>query len=124
VILAPSNPFVSIDPILNVYPIRSMLEDLPQVVVAVSPIVGGQAIKGPAAKMMGELGLAVSATAVAEHYGDLIDLFIYDQQDEGQVRWEGGTAVCLETMMSDLDGRVRVAQGVLAAAIRFIAEAG
>lgn len=124
VIVAPSNPFVSIDPILNVYPIRSMLEDLPQVVVAVSPIVGGQAIKGPAAKMMGELGLEVSATAVAEHYGDLVDLFIYDQQDEGQLRWEGGTAVCLDTMMGDSDGRVRVAQAVLAAANRFLEEGG
>ncbi len=50
VLLAPSNPFVSIDPILNVYPIRALLMDLPQAIIAVSLIVGGQAVKGPAAK--------------------------------------------------------------------------
>ena len=54
VVIAPSNPFVSIDPILNVYPIRALIEDVPQAVVAVSPIVAGRAVKGPAAKMMVE----------------------------------------------------------------------
>jgi LPPG:FO 2-phospho-L-lactate transferase len=61
VVIAPSNPFVSIDPILNVYPIRTMMMDLPQAVVAVSPIIGGRAVKGPAAKMMQEMGLPVTA---------------------------------------------------------------
>jgi LPPG:FO 2-phospho-L-lactate transferase len=124
VIIAPSNPFVSIDPILNVYPIRALLEDLPQVVTAVSPIVGGRAIKGPAAKMMAEMGLDVSATAVAQHYGDLLDLFIYDQQDEGT--FEGGdvTAVCLDTVMVDGDGRRRLAEEVLGAAVQFLVNSG
>lgn len=120
VVIAPSNPFVSIDPILNVYPVRAMLEDLPQVVVAVSPIVGGQAIKGPAAKMMQEMGLEVSATAVAQHYGDLLDLFVYDRQDEGQFAAADVTAVCLDTIMTDAASRRRLAQEVLAAAVQFI----
>lgn len=82
VAIAPSNPFVSIDPILNVYPIREMISDLPEIVMAVSPIIGGQAVKGPAAKMMAEMGMTVSPEAVADYYGDLIDLFIYDERDE------------------------------------------
>ena len=81
VAIAPSNPFVSIDPILNVYPIREMISDLPKLVLAVSPIVGGQAVKGPAAKMMTEMGMTVSAEAVADYYGDLLDIFVYDERD-------------------------------------------
>ncbi|MGD2078576.1 MAG: 2-phospho-L-lactate transferase, partial [Chloroflexota bacterium] len=71
ILIAPSNPFVSIDPILNVYPIREMIADLPQAVAAVSPIIAGKALKGPAAKMMDEMGMKVSASAVAEYYGEL-----------------------------------------------------
>ena len=84
VVLAPSNPFVSLDPILNVYPIRAMIMDVPEVVVAVSPIVGGVAIKGPAAKMLQERGLPVSPQAIVDYYGDLIDVFVYDRQDQAQ----------------------------------------
>jgi LPPG:FO 2-phospho-L-lactate transferase len=81
VVLAPSNPFVSLDPILNVYPIREMVADLPDFVAAVSPIIGGEAVKGPAAKMMSELGMTPSAGAVAAYYNELIDVFVYDVQD-------------------------------------------
>ncbi len=81
VIIAPSNPFVSVDPILNVYPIREMVMDLPQTVVAVTPIIGGKALKGPAAKMMAEMNMPVTAAAVAAYYGELIDGFVFDQQD-------------------------------------------
>jgi LPPG:FO 2-phospho-L-lactate transferase len=119
VIIAPSNPFVSIDPILNVYPIRALLEDVPQVVTAVSPIIGGQAVKGPAAKMMQEMGMAVSATAVAAYYGDLVDLFIYDQQDMGTFAGTG-EALALDTMMGDGDGRVRLASAILQAALDYL----
>ncbi|HXV97494.1 MAG TPA: 2-phospho-L-lactate transferase CofD family protein, partial [Anaerolineae bacterium] len=122
VIIAPSNPFVSIDPILNVYPIRALLEDVPQVVTAVSPIVGGQAVKGPAAKMMQEMGMAVSATAVAHYYGDLLDLFVYDWQDEEMFAVDevGGTAVALNTMMTDNDSRLRLATELLSAVARLL----
>ncbi len=118
VLIAPSNPFVSIDPILNVYPIRAMLEDLPRAVVAVSPIVGGDAVKGPAAKMMRERGMAVSAESVATYYGDLLDGFVYDKQDEGTVSAEGELAtLCIDTMMHDRTDRIRLAAEVLAFAV-------
>jgi LPPG:FO 2-phospho-L-lactate transferase len=113
VIIAPSNPFVSIDPILNVYPIRALIEDVPRAVVAVSPIIAGQALKGPAAKMMGELGLEASAAAVAGYYGHLIDGFVYDQQDAGMAAEDGLALLCTDTVMSDAAGRERLAGEVL-----------
>jgi len=113
VLIAPSNPFVSIDPILNVYPIRALIEDVPRAVVAVSPIIAGQALKGPAAKMMGELGLEPSAAAVAAYYGHLIDGFVYDQQDAGMAAEDGLALLCTDTVMRGAAGRERLAREVL-----------
>lgn len=113
VIIAPSNPFISIDPILNVYPIRALLEDVPRAVVAVSPIVGGRAIKGPAAKMMAEMGLESSAAAVANYYGHLIDGFVYDSQDQGMAAEDGLALLCVDTMMTGAAERERLAREVL-----------
>ncbi len=113
VVIAPSNPFVSIDPLLNVYPIREMVMDVPRAVVAVSPIVGGTAVKGPAAKMMREMGLAVSPTAVAQHYGDLLDGFIYDQQDKGQMDGADIPTLCTNTMMYNQADCRQLANNVL-----------
>lgn len=113
VVIAPSNPFVSIDPILNVYPIRALIEDVPRAVVAVSPIVAGEAVKGPAAKMMAEMGLDVSAAAVAGYYGHLIDGFIYDSRDEGMAAEDGLALLCTDTMMHDAADRERLAREVL-----------
>lgn len=121
VIIAPSNPFVSIDPILNVYPIREMVMDTPQAVIAVSPIVGGQALKGPAAKMMAELGLPASAAAVASYYGDLLDGFVYDSQDAGSVHLPDLETLCVNTIMTDENGRRRLAADVLQFAARLLA---
>ncbi|MCP4423586.1 MAG: 2-phospho-L-lactate transferase [Chloroflexi bacterium] len=114
VFIAPSNPFVSIDPILNVYPIRPMLMDLPRAVVAVSPIIGGQAVKGPAAKMMQERNMPVTARAVAEYYGDLIDGFVYDQQDAGTLDGVDVAQLCVDTWMRTPDDRLRLARETLA----------
>ncbi len=116
VIIAPSNPFVSIDPILNVYPIRALLEDAPQAVVAVSPIVAGRALKGPAAKMMAEMGLEASAASVAAYYGHLIDGFVYDAQDAGLAAEDGLALLCTDTLMTGAAERERVAREVLAMA--------
>ena len=121
VVIAPSNPFVSVDPILNVYPIKAMVTDLPDIVVAVSPIVGGDAVKGPAAKMMREMGLAVVPQTVADHYGDLIDLFVYDRLDEGAVqstdrareRASAPALLCTDTMMHNRRDRRRLAEEIL-----------
>ena len=120
VLIAPSNPFVSIDPILNVYPIRALLEDVPRAVVAVSPIIAGQALKGPAAKMMGELGLEPSAAAVAAYYGHLIDGFVYDQQDAGMAADDGLALLCTDTVMSGAAGRERLAREVLGFAVELM----
>ncbi len=81
IILCPSNPYVSIDPILAVGGIRSRLEqrDVPR--IAVSPIIGGKAVKGPAAKMMAELGYPVSSLTVARKYAGLIDAMVIDNED-------------------------------------------
>ena len=79
VIISPSNPFVSIDPILALPRIVNALTTLP--VVAISPIVGGRALKGPLAKMMSELGVEPSALGVARHYGDVVDGWIIDSLD-------------------------------------------
>jgi LPPG:FO 2-phospho-L-lactate transferase len=115
VVFAPSNPFVSIDPILNVYPIRALIEDVPRAVVAVSPIVGGRALKGPAAKMMGEMGLPVTAEAVATYYGDLLDGFVYDSQDAGEFGEVDGMAhLQVDTIMNTAADRERLARDVMA----------
>jgi LPPG:FO 2-phospho-L-lactate transferase len=79
VLICPSNPWVSIDPILAVPGIRPALEN--KTVLGVSPIIGGEAVKGPAAKMYREMGIQPSAGAVAAHYGDLLDGFVIDDQD-------------------------------------------
>ncbi len=113
VVLAPSNPFVSIDPLLNVYPIRAMIEDVPRAVVAVSPIIAGQAVKGPAAKMMAEMGLPASAAAVAAYYGHLIDGFVYDRQDAGMAAEDGLGLLCTDTLMPTAAERERVARELL-----------
>lgn len=80
-VICPSNPFVSIAPILEVPGLRAALEQVRAPRVAVTPIVGGQAIKGPAAKMLAELGHPVSAVGVAACYKGLIDGFVLDQVD-------------------------------------------
>jgi len=113
VFIAPSNPFVSVDPILNVYPLRAMLADLPRAVVAVTPIVGGKALKGPAAKLLGELGLPVTAAAVADYYGELIDGFIYDRQDAGALDDLAVDTLCADTIMRDRADRARLARAAL-----------
>ncbi|MCP5099584.1 MAG: 2-phospho-L-lactate transferase [Chloroflexi bacterium] len=120
IIFAPSNPFVSIDPILNCFPVRSMIEDLPRAVIAVSPIVGRQAVKGPAAKMMLERGMDVSETAVCDYYGDLIDGFIYDIQDQGAMDNHPTPTHCTDTIMHDATSRKRVSFETLQFAERLL----
>ena len=78
VIICPSNPFISVEPILAVRGIREALSACAAPVIAVSPIIGGRAVKGPTAKMMTELGITPSAAAVAKRYGDLLDGYVMD----------------------------------------------
>ena len=81
VVICPSNPWVSVDPILAVPGIRSAVKE--RLSVAVSPIVGGKAIKGPAAKMYRELGIDPSAYSVGKHYNDIVDGLVIDNLDVG-----------------------------------------
>lgn len=117
--IAPSNPFVSIGPILEVPGVRAALEGSRARRVAISPIVGGRAVKGPAAAMARSLGHEVSATGMARIYRGLVDLFVLDAVDEaltGEVEALGMRAVALDTMMVDGEARARVAGAVLEAA--------
>ena len=116
VVICPSNPFISIEPILAVQGVRAALQACAAPVIAVSPIIGGRAVKGPTAKMMRELGLEVSATAVARHYGDLIDGYVLDHADAASA---GGLAVPVslaQTLMQTLADRESLARAVLATA--------
>jgi len=120
VIICPSNPFISIDPILALPELKQALRDCAAPIVAVSPIVGGAALKGPTAKMMQELGLAVSAETVARHYGDLIDGFVLDPADaalEQTVRDIGIRTLITPSVMVTLDDRIRLAKEVFAFAV-------
>jgi LPPG:FO 2-phospho-L-lactate transferase len=81
IVFGPSNPLLSIDPLLAVPGLRSRIAASPAPRVAVSPIIGGQAIKGPAAKIMSELGMEVSPVGVAAHYGDLLTGMLLDEKD-------------------------------------------
>ncbi len=124
ILIAPSNPFVSIDPILNAYPIRSMLADLAELVVAVSPIIAGEAVKGPAAKMMGEMGMRVSSAAIAQYYGDLIDVFVFDRRDSALLNQEGSLNSLItfqtDTLMNNRQDRRRLAQEILNLAMELL----
>jgi LPPG:FO 2-phospho-L-lactate transferase len=111
VVICPSNPFISIEPILAVPGMRAALAGCGAPVVAVSPIVGGRAVKGPTAKMMQELGLAVSAASAADRYGDLLAGYVVDTADAEGVRAKVHVA---PTLMTTLEDRERLARTVLA----------
>ena len=113
VIICPSNPFVSVDPLLSIGNTRALLAELDAPVVAVSPIVGGSAIKGPTAKMMKELNIPSTATAVAAHYDGLIDGFVLDEQDRAQQDTIDVPCVVTQSVMLTLDDRIALARTTL-----------
>jgi LPPG:FO 2-phospho-L-lactate transferase len=111
ILIAPSNPLLSIDPILSVPDIRKALDIARAPVVAVSPLIGGQAVKGPTAKLMQELGLERSNAGIVRHYGDLLDGLVIDSSD---VPGPVGLAVAhVATRMRTRDDRIRVARAAL-----------
>lgn len=119
VVLAPSNPFLSIEPLLAVPGVREALVAAPGRRVAVSPIVGGQAIKGPAAQILESLGHEVSALGVARIYADLVDVMVIDERDAGlagPVADLGLTVHVTDTIMGGPPGRERLARELLALA--------
>ncbi len=117
ILFGPSNPFLSIDPILAVTGIYERILTSSAVRIAVSPIVGGRAIKGPAAKLMAELGLDVSPRGIAEHYRELLDGLVLDVVDQdwcGEIEQLGIQPVALHTLMNTLSDKVRLAEATLA----------
>ncbi|MBV8185689.1 MAG: 2-phospho-L-lactate transferase [Alphaproteobacteria bacterium] len=114
VVICPSNPFISIEPILAVPGLRQAIAGCGAPVVAVSPIVGGRAIKGPTAKMMQELGLEVSAATIAERYGDLLSGYVVDIADIGSASALALPVKAVPTLMTDLATRESLAKAVLA----------
>jgi LPPG:FO 2-phospho-L-lactate transferase len=117
IILCPSNPFVSLDPILALPALRRIIAASRAPRVAVTPIVGGQALRGPAAKMMRELGLEVSPAGVARHYEELLTGFVLDRADEEHkmtIAFELGIrALVTNTIMNTDQDRLRLAREVL-----------
>ena len=118
IVICPSNPWVSVEPILAVGNIRERLtlEGTHGNVVAVSPIIAGQAVKGPAAKMYAELGVEPSALAVARHYGGLLEGFVFDIQDAQSleaIRALGVRPFMTDTLMKTPADRGRLAGEIL-----------
>ena len=118
VVICPSNPFISIDPILSLPGIHEALRACQAPVVAVSPIIGGKAVKGPTAKMMAELGLPVDAAAVARHYGEILDHYVADETDANEIGDLGLPVTVTRTFMLSLEDREALARVVLEAAGR------
>ncbi len=109
ILIAPSNPWLSVDPILAVPRLAEALKAARAPVIAVSPLVGGKAVKGPTAKLMKELGLPINNASIAEHYGRLLDgLLINTGDDAPEI-----THADVDTLMHSLEDRARVAAAAL-----------
>ena len=116
VILAPSNPFVSIGPILRLKGVREALRRVKSRVAAISPIVGGKTIKGPADKMLRGLGMEVSPLGVARLYRDIVGLLVLDHADRGYVEpieRLGMRAIATDTIMTTPERAAALAKVVL-----------
>ncbi|MCX6040750.1 MAG: 2-phospho-L-lactate transferase [Caldilinea sp.] len=113
VVFCPSNPYLSLDPILSVGEMRSLLPSLRAPKIAVAPIVGGQAIKGPAAKMMREMGYPVSPVTIAAHFDGLLDGFVLDKIDAAAAAHVRMPALVADTLMHDLASKAQLATTVI-----------
>jgi len=120
VLLAPSNPVTSLGPILAVPGIRAALRESRARIVAVSPIVGGMAVSGPAGALLAAQGFAVSIAGVADFYHDFLDVLVADSRDSQAaetLRRAGVRVRCVPSIMRTIEDRVALAQAALAAAI-------
>lgn len=115
ILIAPSNPYVSIGPILAVAELEAALRSRTAPVVAVSPLIGGRAVKGPADRMLARLAGGTSPAHVASCYSGLIDALVLDEADAHDVENLAVRPVVTKTLMSDADARRRLAEAVLAA---------
>lgn len=120
VILPPSNPLVSIGPIISLPGVRAALQETQAPVVAISPLVAGKPIKGPADKMLAGLGIEVSSVGIANLYKDFVDTFVLDEQDIVQDKAQherleklGMAVIVTDTVMSDMDKSVALARTII-----------
>lgn len=116
IVLCPSNPYLSIDPLLAVPDLRAALERRRVPLVAVSPLIGGAAVKGPTAKIMRELAIETSVRSIAAHYRGLIDGLVVDAADAAAAAGLEVPIYTTRTLMQTLDDRIRLARFVLACA--------
>lgn len=116
IVIAPSNPYLSVDPVLSVPGIREALSSATAPVIAVSPVMNGRSFKGPTAKLMGELGLSVASGTIADHYAGVVDGMVVDS---GDALGRPGLALAhVDIAMPTLDRKVALARDVLALAAR------
>lgn len=121
IIICPSNPLISIGPILAVPGLRDALKETRATVAAISPVVGGASLKGPTDRMLAQLGLEVSATQVARLYQDFLDVYILDEQDAAacaEVAGLGIRAVVTQTVMRDLQDKIALAEATVKAVLK------
>lgn len=116
VVICPSNPFISVEPILAIPGVRAALAHCAAPVIAVSPIIAGRAVKGPTAKMMTELGLDPTAGTVAQRYSDLLDGYVIDHADMAEVVSIDARVTLAQTLMTTIEDREALAKTVLDAA--------
>jgi LPPG:FO 2-phospho-L-lactate transferase len=122
IIICPSNPYLSVDPILAVSDIRKALDEVTAPIIAVSPLIGGQAVKGPTAKIMAELGVPADSASIARHYG-FIDGLIIDETDRAEADKIDLRVQVTSTWMRSLEDRERLAADCLDFAARLAAGA-
>jgi LPPG:FO 2-phospho-L-lactate transferase len=116
VVICPSNPYLSVDPILALSGVRDAVADLDAPIIAVSPLIGGKALKGPLSKLMDELGKPDGNHAIAAHYAGLVDHLVIDAADEADAAPLRETGLCVtlsQTLMRDAADRKRLALEVL-----------
>lgn len=110
IIICPSNPYLSIDPILSVGNLRSALKEAAVPVIVVSPLIGGAAVKGPTAKIMAELGVPANSRALVTHYAELIDGIVIDESDSADADLLDVPVCVTPTLMRNLEDRIRLAR--------------
>lgn len=116
ILIAPSNPWLSIAPMLAIPPLRAALDEAAVPVVAISPLIGGAAVKGPTAKLMAELGLDVDSAGIARHYGQLLDGLILDHADAAEasaVAALGPQTAVTATLMRTIADKIALARFAL-----------
>jgi LPPG:FO 2-phospho-L-lactate transferase len=113
IVICPSNPYLSVDPILAVPEMRELLQETEAPVVAVSPIIGGAAVKGPTTKIMAELNIQATNASISRHYMEIIDGLVIDSGDGSEAASLPVASLTTATLMNSLDDRVTLARDVL-----------